>query len=86
MASARRWSQRAADRADADLLRRTATWLREDPARAARAGLRCDEDTQALAALLDVLAGGLPDLAPGVRSEAVEACRQLLGEPSEESM
>jgi hypothetical protein len=68
------------DRADADLLRRTASWLRDDPERARHAGLVTDGDAYALAALLDVLATELPHLDPAVRWQAVESCRLTLGE------
>lgn len=69
---------RAADRADLALLRRTAGWLRGDPARARRAGLACDEDVEALAVLLDLLAPQIAQLDPVVRREVVKACRQAL--------
>ena len=50
------------DRAHADLLRRTAARLRDDPDGARRAGLACTEDAVATAALLDLLAVELPHL------------------------
>jgi hypothetical protein len=78
--SVRKWRQRAAGQADAELIRRTAGWLRDDPRRARYVGLTCDEDTRALAALLDLLATELPHLDPGVRSQVVESCRVVLGE------
>lgn len=73
--------RRERDRADADLLHRTAAWLRDDPERGRHAGLATDGDAYALAALLDVLAAELPHLDPAVRWQAVEACRGALGEP-----
>jgi len=69
------------DRADAELIRRAATWLREDPKRAQHAGLSHDEDAHALAALLEIIATGIASLDSGVRRQAVESCRVLLGEP-----
>ena len=80
MPTARQWRQYDRDRADATVLRRAATFLREDPGRGRYAGLSCDEDAAALAALLDVLAAGIAHLDPGVRWQAVESCRVLLGE------
>ena len=70
---------RITDRADAATVRRTATWLRDDPARARRAGMACDEDVTALAVLLDLLATQLPHLDAAVRREVVEVCRAALG-------
>jgi hypothetical protein len=67
-------------RSDADLVRRAAAWLREDPARARTAGLACEEDTAALAALLDVLAAAMPHLDPAIRRDVVASCRAVLGE------
>ena len=66
------------DRADADLLRRTAARLRDDPDDARRAGLTCAEDALALAALLDLLASELPYLDVVMRLMVVEACGRLL--------
>ena len=66
-------------RADAAAVRRTAAWLRDDPARARRAGVACDEDVTALAVLLDLLATELPHLDADVRREVVEVCRTALG-------
>jgi len=74
---AREW--RAVDRADVAVIRRTAAWLRDDPGRARRAGVACDEDVLALAVLLDLLATEVPHLDAAVRREVVEACRQALG-------
>src|SRR4051812_34996740 len=52
--TARQWRQYDRDKADATVLRRAATFLREDPGRARYAGLARDEDAVALAALLDL--------------------------------
>jgi hypothetical protein len=76
--TARRWHQR--DRADADLLCRAAAWLRANPDRARHMGLPCDEDVDALAALLDVFAVEIPHLDGAVRRQVVESCRVALGE------
>ena len=67
------------DHADVAVIRRTAAWLRDDPGRARRAGVACDEDVLALAVLLDLLATEVPHLDAAVRREVVEACRQALG-------
>ena len=68
-----------ADRADVAVVRRTAVWLRDDPGRARRAGVACDEDVAALAALLELLATQLPYLDAAVRREVVDACREVTG-------
>jgi hypothetical protein len=73
----RRGSDRRS-RGDADLLRRAAAWLRTDPAHARTAGLVSNEDTAALAALLEVLAAALPHLDPAVRRDVVASCRAVL--------
>ena len=78
--TAREWRQRDRDEADATVLRRAAAFLREDPGRGHYAGLACDEDALALAALLDVLAADIAHVDPAVRWQAVEACRVVLGE------
>jgi hypothetical protein len=70
------------NRADADLLRRTAACLRDDPDGARRAGLTCTEDALALAALLDLLAVELPHLDAVMRLMIVESCGRLLDRPS----
>jgi hypothetical protein len=62
------------------VLRRAATFLREDPDRAHYAGLACDEDAAALAVLLDVLATQIAHLDSGVRRQAVESSRIVPGE------
>jgi HEAT repeat protein len=81
MPTEREWRRIERDRADQQILRRAAAWLRQDPGRAGYAGLSQDEDAFALAELLDVLATALPDVDSGVRRQAVESCRRLLGEP-----
>jgi hypothetical protein len=73
------WRRIDRDRADAQVLRRAAAWLREGSGRAGHAGLQYDKDAHALAVLLDV-ADGIADLDSGVRWQAVESCRVLLGE------
>jgi hypothetical protein len=80
MPTARDWRQRDIDRADADLIRRTAAWLREGPDRVRHAGLANHADARALAALLDVLAAELPYLDSAVRWQTLESCRVALGE------
>jgi hypothetical protein len=80
VSTARQWRQYDSDRADADLLRRTATWLGEHPDRAGYAGLSSDTTARALAALLELLATSIADLDPAVRRQAVEACRVMLGQ------
>jgi hypothetical protein len=79
----REWRRIERDRADQQILRRAAAWLRGNPGRASYAGLSRDEDALALAELLDVLATAIPDVDPGVRRQAVGSCRVLLGEPME---
>ena len=80
MSTARQWRQYDRDRADAELIRRAAAWLRENPERAQHAGLSCDTDAHALAALLDVLAAEIAHLDSAVRWQALEACRAVLRE------
>ena len=75
--TARQRRQHDRDRADGELIRRTATWLREAPG---RAGLSWDEDAHALAALLDVLAAEIAHLDSGVRWQVLESCRAALRE------
>jgi hypothetical protein len=60
------------------MLRRAATFLREDPDRA-HYGRSCDQDALALAAMLDVLATEIAHLDSGVRWQTVESCRVVLG-------
>jgi hypothetical protein len=66
-------------RAEVELLRRTAAWLRTDPGRARAAGVACDEDVRALVVLLELLADQVPYLDGAVRREVVQACREALG-------
>ena len=80
MPTAREWRQRDIDRADAELIHRTAAWLRGSPDRAGCAGLASDQDAFALAALLDVLAAELPYLDSAARWQTLESCRVALGE------
>jgi hypothetical protein len=72
----RAWRTR---RADADLLRRVAIRLRDDPGCARHVGVACPEDGLALAALLDLLATELPHVDPAVRRTVVESCGRLVG-------
>ena len=80
MSSARDWARIDRDRAEADLYRRAATWLRSDQHRAV-AGVQHDHVASALADLLDGLADDVGGLDEAVRWQAREACRALLGEP-----
>jgi hypothetical protein len=73
----RRW---AALRADRDLLARAAAWLRSEAIRAGYAGLTHQHVAFALALILDELVRHLPDLDEGVRRQAVQSSRILLGE------
>ena len=75
----RDWRRHIRDRADADLLHRTAARLRDDPDRVPGAGLN-RADAAAIAALLDVLVTALPHLDPAVRWQAVTSCRVVLGD------
>ena len=75
----RDWRRHIRDRADADLLHRTAARLRDDPDRVPGAGLN-SADAAAIAALLDVLVTALPHLDPAVRWQAVTSCRVVLGD------
>lgn len=72
--------RRDALRADRELLARAASWLRSDAIRSGYAGLSHQHVTFAFALLLDELALHLADLDDAVRRQAVQACRQLLGE------
>ena len=72
--------RRAALRSDRELLRRAAAWLRSDAIRSGYAGLSHQHVTFAVALLLDELALHLADLDEAVRWQAVQTCRQLLGE------
>jgi hypothetical protein len=75
--SERRW---AALRTDRELLERAARWLRHDAVRSGYAGLSHQHVAFALALILDELARHLPDLDQGVRWQAVQSSRVLLGE------
>lgn len=72
--------RQAALRADRELLVRAASWLRSDAIRSGYAGLSHQHVTFAVALLLDELALHLADLDDAVRRQAVQTCRQLLGE------
>jgi hypothetical protein len=78
--TAREWRQYDRDRADAELIRRAVSWLREDPRRAQYAGLNREQDANALAALLEILATGVACLNSAVRWQTIESCQVLLGE------
>ena len=80
MRSVAEWRQYDRDRADAEVLERAAAWLRERPERTGYAGLSHDHVAEAVAALLDLLAVTVGGLDPGVRRQAVQSCRVLLGE------
>jgi hypothetical protein len=56
------------------VLRRAATFLREQPDRLRYAGLACEEDAAALAVLLDILASEIAYPDSAVRRQAVESC------------
>jgi hypothetical protein len=72
--------QRAALRNDRELLDRAAAWLRHDAITSGYAGLQHKHVAFGLALILDELARHLPDLDDAVRWQAVQSCRQLLGE------
>ena len=72
--------RRATLRADRDLLERAARWLRDDAIRSGYAGLSHQHVTFALALILDELGRHLHDLDAGVRWQAVQSSRVLLGE------
>ena len=72
-----RW---AALQADRELFQRAAAWLRSEAIHAGYAGLTHRHVTFAFALLLDELSRHLPDLDEAVRWQAVQTCRQLLGE------
>ena len=73
-------SRRTALRADRELLGRAATWLRNEAIRSGYAGLSHQHVAFALALILDELARHVADLDEGVRWQAVESSRVLLGE------
>ena len=66
--------------ADAELIRRTAAWLRGGGAGAVTVGLTGEKDVRAMTALLDMLAAELSSMDPTVRRATVEWCRIALGE------
>ena len=72
--------RRAALRTDRALLERAARWLRDNAVRAGYAGLSHQHVAFALALILDELARHLADLDEGVRWQAVQSSRVLLGE------
>ena len=72
--------RRAALRADRELLERAAAWLRDEAIRSGYAGLSHQHVTFAVALILDELARHLPGLDEGVRWQAVQSSRVLLGE------
>ena len=72
--------ERRRARADRELLERSARWLRDEAIRSAYAGLSQQHVAFALALILDELARRLPHLDAGVRHQAVQSCRVLLGE------
>ena len=72
--------RRAALRAERELLERAAGWLRGEAVRSGYAGLSHQQVPFVLALLLDEVALHLPDLDAGVRRQAVQSARLLLGE------
>ena len=72
--------RRAELRTERELLERAATWLRSEAIRSGYAGLSHQHVTFALALILDELARHLSDLDEGVRWQAVQSSRVLLGE------
>ena len=70
----------AALRADRDVLERAARWLRDEAIRSGYAGLTHQHVSFALALILDELARHVADLDAGVRWQAVQSARVLLGE------
>jgi hypothetical protein len=81
VASELQWNPCAVDQGEVELIRRAATWLRDNPTRGTYAGLS-SEDAYPLAALLDYLAAELPHLQPDIRRLAIEGCRLMLSEPN----
>jgi hypothetical protein len=80
MPTQREWRERDAAAVDADLIGRAATWLRTAEHRVV-AGLTDDRVAGALAELLDALGDGVAGLHAGVRWQAVQSCRVVVGEP-----
>jgi hypothetical protein len=70
------WNPCALDQGEVELIRRAATWLRDNPTRGTYAGLS-SEDAYPFAALLDYLATELPHLDPDVRRLAIDRCRLM---------
>jgi hypothetical protein len=68
-------------RADQELLRRSAAWLRSAAIQCGYAGLQHQHVAFGHTLILDELAAHLPELPEGVRWQAVESCRVMLGEP-----
>jgi hypothetical protein len=81
VASELQWNPCAVDEGEVELIRRAATWLRDDPTRVTYAGL-ASEEAHPLASLLDYLAAELPHLDPDIRERAIEGSRLMLGEPN----
>jgi hypothetical protein len=68
------------DNADRALIRRAATWLRDNPDQAAGIGIANPTDARALAAVLDILAVEVSHLDADLRRQTVQNCRGMLGE------
>jgi hypothetical protein len=68
------------DTADRALIRRAATWLRDNPDQATGIGITSATDARALAVVLDILAVEVPHLDSDLRRQTVHNCRNLLGE------
>ncbi len=84
MPTVRQWRQYDRDRADAELIHRAATWLREDPKRAPHAGLSHDEDAHALARCSTSSPPGSPRSTPvsgGRRSSRAGCCSETRWPP-----
>lgn len=80
MSSEREHRWWAAVSADRMLIDRAAAFLRREAVHAGYAGLHHKHVAFGLASVLDVLSRHLPDLPDGVRRQAVQSCRELLGE------
>jgi hypothetical protein len=68
------------DNADRTLIRRAASWLRDNPDQATGIGIANPTDARALAAVLDILAVEVPHLDADLRRQTVQNCRDMLGE------
>src|SRR5215207_5751087 len=70
------------DNADQALIRRAATWLRNnaDQAIGIGIGIANPSDARALAAVLDILAVEVSHLDADLRRQTVQNCRDMLGE------